>query len=99
MRRAKMYLAGAGPGDRELLTVKGLRILQRADVVSYDRLVRADVSPLLEPDAPEPSSVFHLASANRFLWSRLGFGFAGTSTISVRTYGRGLVSSVGEAYA
>lgn len=39
----KVILAGAGPGDPELLTIKTLRYLHRADVVIVDRLVSPDI--------------------------------------------------------
>lgn len=50
-----VYLVGAGPGDPELMTLKGLRCLRAADVIVYDRLI----SPiLLEEAPPEAERVF-----------------------------------------
>jgi len=43
MKKGRVYLVGAGPGDIGLLTVKGLRCLQRADVVVYDYHLNAQV--------------------------------------------------------
>ncbi|NND08162.1 MAG: uroporphyrinogen-III C-methyltransferase [Saprospiraceae bacterium] len=37
----KITLVGAGPGDPELITVKGLKALQQADVILYDALANA----------------------------------------------------------
>ena len=41
--KAKVILAGAGPGDPELITVKVARYLQLADVVLTDRLVSEEI--------------------------------------------------------
>ena len=49
-----VYLVGAGPGDRRLITVLGLDRLRRADVVVYDRLV----SPELLDEAPRAERIF-----------------------------------------
>ena len=47
----KVFLVGAGPGDPELLTVKALHILQRADVVLHDSLVSEEVLGLISSKA------------------------------------------------
>ena len=40
---AKVYLVGAGPGATDLITVRGLNVLSRADVVLNDRLVAPEL--------------------------------------------------------
>lgn len=47
----KVTLAGAGPGDPDLLTVKALRAIQRATLVLYDALVGEEVLALIPPGA------------------------------------------------
>lgn len=47
----KVTLIGAGPGDPGLITVKGLRALQSADVVLYDRLIAPELLNEIRPDA------------------------------------------------
>ncbi len=50
-QKGTVYLVGAGPGDPELLTVKGLRLLESADVVFHDDLVPAEVLALVHRHA------------------------------------------------
>lgn len=47
----EVVLVGAGPGDPGLLTLRGLRALQNADVVLFDRLVSEEVLDLARRDA------------------------------------------------
>ncbi len=51
MNNGKVWLVGAGPGDIGLFTLKGLEVLEKADVVVYDSLVGAGVLGRIPADA------------------------------------------------
>ncbi|WP_308238169.1 uroporphyrinogen-III C-methyltransferase [Phenylobacterium sp. J367] len=56
-RPGEVWLVGAGPGDPELLTIKALKVLQRAEVVVHDGLVSDEILAL----APEGARLISVA--------------------------------------
>lgn len=49
--RGTVYLVGAGPGDPELITVRGMRLIQNADTIIHDRLIPHEVLEWSRPEA------------------------------------------------
>lgn len=49
--KGHVYLVGAGPGDPDLITVKGLNLLRQADVVVHDRLLSPAILDECHPEA------------------------------------------------
>lgn len=56
MNKAKVYLVGAGPGDPDLITVRGAELLGQADCIIYDRLA----NPALLRFAREDTELIHV---------------------------------------
>ncbi|RWW08004.1 hypothetical protein GW17_00028587 [Ensete ventricosum] len=50
-RPGSVALVGTGPGDPDLLTLKAVRAIEKADLILYDRLVSNDVLGLVRADA------------------------------------------------
>lgn len=48
----RLTLVGAGPGDPELITLKGINAIKAANVVLYDALVSKEILALIPPDVP-----------------------------------------------
>jgi uroporphyrin-III C-methyltransferase len=52
-KQPRLTLVGAGPGDPELITLKGVKALHDADVVLYDALVSNEILQLIPDSAPK----------------------------------------------
>ena len=50
-KKGQVILVGAGPGDEDLITVKGKSWLERADVVIYDHLANKNLNQYARQDA------------------------------------------------
>lgn len=50
-KKGFVYLIGAGPGDPDLFTLKGKKILQKAEVIVYDHLVSDAILAFANPEA------------------------------------------------
>lgn len=46
----KVYIVGAGPGDPDLITVKGVKAIEQANVILYDRLVNKALLQYAKPN-------------------------------------------------
>ncbi|CAN1142187.1 S-adenosyl-L-methionine-dependent uroporphyrinogen III methyltransferase, chloroplastic [Linum perenne] len=93
-----VFLVGTGPGDPDLLTVKALRVIQKADLLLYDRLVSNDVLDLVGPDARllyvGKTAGYHSRTQEEIHELLLSFAEAGATVVRLKggdplVFGRG----------
>lgn len=70
MSQGKVYLVGTGPGDIELITLKGYHLICHADVILHDHLIPSELLKLAGP-AAEIISVGKFASRHTMPQSRI----------------------------
>ncbi len=89
MKKGKVYLIGAGPGDWELVSVKGLKKIKTADVILYDFLASKDLLRFAKKSSQVicvgKSDGLHLLAQNKI--NRLLASFAKQGKIVVRLKG------------
>lgn len=88
-KKGKVYIVGAGPGDPDLITVKALKVLKKADTIIYDFLASPELLKLSKKSSEkicvgkaDGLHLFEQASINRLLYEK-----ARNSKIVVRLKG------------
>jgi len=97
-KAGSVWLVGAGPGDPELLTLKALKVLQKADVVVHDGLVSDEILDLA-PTAARRISVAKRKSRHSYSQDEINrmlvaFGLEGLTVVRLKggdpfIFGRG----------
>jgi len=87
--KGKVYIVGAGPGKKELLTVRAIEVIKKADVILYDELI-GEVLELLRETKAELISVGKRKGVHKFEQeeiNRMLADFAKAGKIVVRLKG------------
>ncbi|KAK8608387.1 hypothetical protein V6N13_023811 [Hibiscus sabdariffa] len=93
-----VFLVGTGPGDPDLLTLKAVKVIQKADLLLYDRLVSNAVLDLVGPDARllyvGKTAGYHSRTQEEIHELLLSFAEAGANVVRLKggdplVFGRG----------
>jgi len=78
----KVYIVGAGPGDPELITLKGLKVISVAEVIIYDRLIDRQILKYAPPEcqfiyAGKEKGKHHLSQEeiNKLMYTKAKAGY------------------------